>query len=308
MLFTIKIDVDTERGTRIGVPNLVALLRELQIPATFLFSLGPDNTGRAIKRVFRPGFLQKVSRTSVVSTYGIRTLLNGVLLPAPHIGKRHAALLQQVAAAGFEVGIHAYDHQKWQDGVMKMSAAEIAAEFTKACAEFQRIFNYSARVAGAPGWQTNARALAAYDSAGLACASDCRGAYPFFPRTADGRVFNVLQIPTTLPTLDELVGRPEFASEEQIYAYYFSLLNEQQPNVMTIHAELEGMKYLAWFRKFLLDLRQYCGSRSCSIEFKTLCDVAMPLFEHRENIPVCSLAQGEVDGRSGLVAVQEYEK
>ena len=85
----IKIDVDTERGTRIGIPNLLTLLKELQIPATFYLSLGPDNTGRAIKRIFRKGFLKKVSRTSVISTYGIRTLLNGVLLPGPHIGKKH---------------------------------------------------------------------------------------------------------------------------------------------------------------------------------------------------------------------------
>ena len=55
-LLAIKIDVDTDRGTRIGVPNLVALFDEFGVKATFLFSLGPDNTGRAIKRIFRPGF------------------------------------------------------------------------------------------------------------------------------------------------------------------------------------------------------------------------------------------------------------
>src|SRR5580698_5975056 len=91
----IKIDVDTDRGTRIGVPNMLKLFQELQIPATFLFSLGPDNTGRAIKRIFRPGFLKKVSRSGVVSTYGLRTLLNGVLLPGPHIGKRNSAIMQE---------------------------------------------------------------------------------------------------------------------------------------------------------------------------------------------------------------------
>ncbi|MEK7797150.1 MAG: 4-deoxy-4-formamido-L-arabinose-phosphoundecaprenol deformylase, partial [Pseudomonadota bacterium] len=72
----IKIDVDTERGTRVGVPALVALFREHGVHATFLFSLGPDNTGRALRRIFRPGFFKKVSRTNVVGTYGIRTLLN----------------------------------------------------------------------------------------------------------------------------------------------------------------------------------------------------------------------------------------
>ena len=61
----LKIDVDTYRGTREGVPRLVEMLRRTSAGATFLFSLGPDHTGRAIKRAFRPGFMKKVSRTSV---------------------------------------------------------------------------------------------------------------------------------------------------------------------------------------------------------------------------------------------------
>jgi undecaprenyl phosphate-alpha-L-ara4FN deformylase len=127
-LLAIKVDVDTDRGTRIGVPNLIALFDELGIKATFLFSLGPDNTGRAIKRIFRPGFLNKVSRTSVVSTYGIRTLLNGVLLPGPHVGRRNESVMRTARDKGHEVGIHCYDHIRWQDGLAKMTRDEVFME------------------------------------------------------------------------------------------------------------------------------------------------------------------------------------
>src|SRR5258708_33782504 len=92
----LKIDVDTDRGTRLGVPNLLADLGAAGVPATFLFSLGPDQTGRAITRVFRPGFLQKVGRTSIVELYGVRTLLNGTLLPAPHVGRRNTPALRRL--------------------------------------------------------------------------------------------------------------------------------------------------------------------------------------------------------------------
>src|SRR2546430_12864326 len=84
MRLALKVDVDTDRGTRIGVPNLVADCKNVGAPACFLFSLGPDQTGRAVTRVFRPGFFKKVSRTSVLELYGVRTLLNGTFLPAPH--------------------------------------------------------------------------------------------------------------------------------------------------------------------------------------------------------------------------------
>ena len=70
--------------------HLPFLLRKHGVRATFLFSLGPDHTGRAIKRVFRPGFVGKVRRTSVVRHYGVKTLLYGTVLPGPDIGRRAA--------------------------------------------------------------------------------------------------------------------------------------------------------------------------------------------------------------------------
>src|SRR3954465_4205413 len=132
----LKVDVDTDRGTRVGVPNLVADCQDAGAPACFLFSLGPDQTGRAITRVLRPGFFAKVSRTSVVQIYGIRTLLNGTLLPAPHIGRRNARVMQQVRDAGFETGIHCYNHYRWQDHLAGMSLAAVRAEFGAARTEY----------------------------------------------------------------------------------------------------------------------------------------------------------------------------
>jgi peptidoglycan/xylan/chitin deacetylase (PgdA/CDA1 family) len=115
----IKVDVDTYRGTRDGVPRLVRLLQLHEAGATFLFSLGPDHTGRALRRAFRPGFFSKVKRTSVVKHYGVRTLLYGTLLPGPDIGRRCAAEMRAVKAAGFEVGVHCWDHVRWQDNVVR---------------------------------------------------------------------------------------------------------------------------------------------------------------------------------------------
>lgn len=292
----IKIDVDTDRGTRIGVPNLLNLFNELKIPATFLFSLGPDNTGRALKRIFRPGFLKKVSRTSVVSTYGIRTLLNGVLWPGPHIGKRNETVMRKTRDKGHEVGIHCYDHIRWQDGLAKMNKAEVFAEFGKARAEFKRIFGCEAKTAGAAGWQANALSLAAYDDAHLLYGSDGRGTEPFFPR-ANGITFNTLQIPTNLPTLDELVGRPEFP-EDTLTKYYLSLLRNDVPNIFTTHAEIEGMRYLNWFAEFLRT------AKNNSIEFVTMETIAQQSLANKASIPICEWAQGTVEGRSGTLAVQ----
>ncbi len=113
----LKVDVDTLRGTLEGVPALLALLARHRVKATFLFSLGPDNTGRALRRIFRPGFLSKVFRTSVAANYGLKTLCYGTLLPAPNISERACEVMRAVRDAGFEVGVHCHDHVLWQDHV-----------------------------------------------------------------------------------------------------------------------------------------------------------------------------------------------
>ena len=292
----LKVDVDTDRGTREGVPVLAADLREFGAPACFLFSLGPDQTGRAITRVFRPGFLGKVSRTGVVELYGVRTLLNGTLLPAPHIGRRNAGTMRAVRDAGFEVGIHSYNHYRWQDHVQGMGLAAVRSEFAAARAEFSRIFGFEARTAGAAGWQSNERSREVYDEAGLLYSSDTRGSRPFFPRIG-ARVFRTLEVPTTLPTLDELLGRPEHP-DGAIAGHLMALLSADRLNVLTIHAEIEGMGRRAMFREFL------GACRSAGVAFVSLRDEANALLADRGAIPACDQAMGTVDGRSGLVATQ----
>lgn len=292
----LKVDVDTDRGTRVGVPQLAADCAEFGAPASFLFSLGPDQTGRAVTRIFRPGFFGKVSRTSVVQIYGIRTLLNGTLLPAPHVGRRNAGAMRAVRDAGYEVGIHCYNHYRWQDYMQRMDLAELRAEFGRARNEFVRIFGGEARTAGAAGWQSSFRSREVYDEAGLLYSSDTRGRRPFFPRI-EGRVFRTLEIPTTLPTLDELMGRPGFP-DSAIVGHLMGLLIPDRLNVLTLHAEIEGMGRRGLFREFL------SACRDAGVAFVRLDEAARSLLSDPAALPVCNQEMRPIEGRSGLVASQ----
>ena len=205
MQVALKVDVDTYRGTLEGVPALVADLGQRGVAASFYFSLGPDHTGWALRRVFRPGFLSKVARTSVVSHYGLRTLMYGVLLPGPHIARRCAGVLRATAAAGHETGIHCYDHVYWQDNVATRDRAWTERQVRLAAAAYLEAFGHPARAHCAAGWQVNPHLFALEDALGLDYASDSRGTHPFLP-VMGGIAAQCPQLPTTLPTLDELVG------------------------------------------------------------------------------------------------------
>jgi len=301
-LLALKIDVDTWRGTREGVPRLVEALNRHGARATFLFSLGPDHTGRAIKRVFRRGFLKKVSRTSVLGHYGLRTLLNGTLLPGPDIGRPSglcADIMRRVRDGGFEVGIHCWDHVRWQDGVAAADAEWTHREVSQAVRRFEAIFDERPRTHGAAGWQMNRHALRLTQQLGFEYCSDGRGTHPFLPVT-NAELIRCPQLPTTLPTLDELIGI-DGVTRDNVAAAVLSRTADTAgpPHIFTLHAELEGMKLLPQFEQLLAGWREqgYCMTTTRAIFESLLVD----------DLPRHEVVYGEIPGRSGSLMLQGGE-
>ena len=251
---TLKIDVDTLRGTQVGVPRLLDLFDRHGIRATFLFSLGPDHTGRALKRALRPGFFGKVKRTSVISHYGVKTLLYGTLLRGPDIGVVGADAMRDAKKRGHEVGIHTWDHTQWQDNVRTQPARWTWLLMEKSWTRFVQIFGEPPSTHGAAGWQMNDDALRHLDSWKLRYASDGRVADtetdrgPFRPFIG-GRALECIQIPTTLPTLDELIGIADRDAMGAADVLLATTAASQGDEVFTLHAELEGMKLIAAFER-----------------------------------------------------------
>jgi len=296
MQLALKIDVDTFRGTREGVPRLADLLERLGVQATFLFSVGPDHTGRAIRRAFQPGFVRKVKRTSVVAHYGWRTLIYGTLLPGPHIGRRCAAVMRSVARRGFEVGVHGYDHVKWQDGVASASANWTRRELELAREQFQELFQRPPEVHAAAGWQVNDYVPNLERELGFRYASDVRGHRPFIP-VVDGRVSGVPQLPTTLPTLDELIGRSDLQGVTPVgHLARLTAASPDRDHVYTLHAELEGGRYLESFEQLLQSWQGQGRRLGCLSEYYGTLDTA--------GLPQCEIVARQVAGRAGILACQ----
>jgi peptidoglycan/xylan/chitin deacetylase (PgdA/CDA1 family) len=292
-IVALKVDVDTYAGTRDGVPKIISILDGYGIKATFYFSMGPDNTGKSIRRIFtRKGFLKKALRTRAHSLYGVRTLLSGTLLPPPLIAGSFPEILRQTERSGHEVGIHCWDHVKWDDLLPWFPKPVTAMELGKASSQFEGIFGRRARTTAAPGWKVSPDSLEVQDAMGLVYCSDCRGERPFYP-VMEGRTFRTLQIPTTWPTLDELLGLNGI-TPATINDRYLTLLAPGL-NVHTIHAELEGGAFAAVFSGLVGRLA------GAGVRFIRLDEAAA---QFGWSAPDCTIEMGEIPGRAGPVALQ----
>jgi len=254
MILGLKIDVDTFRGTRDGVLPIVRALDAAGVRGSFFFSLGPDNMGRHLWRLIKPQFFLKMLRSGGASLYGWDILLRGTFWPGPVMGRQLGSIIKQTTAAGHEVGLHAWDHHAWQMRMERGGAEFQQAQIKLGGEALAHILGHWPACSAAPGWKCNEATLLAKEMFSFRYNSDVRGQTPFRPVVA-GRALTQPQIPTTLPTYDEVIGRNGISNVN----YNAGLLDQLQPdavNVLTIHAEVEGISCHGLFRYFLREALQ----------------------------------------------------
>jgi len=285
MKIALKIDVETYRGTRYGVPNLVKSLLKHNAQASFFFALGPDRSGR--------GIFGKTPRVSLLRHYGLKTLLYGTLLPAPDIGNNLTDILCKVRDEGFEIGC--YENVDWREHAKVKGAKWTRREMQSTLDRFSKVFGEAPKAHAASAWQMNRDAFRLTQRLGFDYASDTRGTHPFIP-TWDAEIIACPQLPTTLPTLDEMIGHDGITLENVAqHLLALCMQSSQSGHVFTLRAELEGEKWLPIFEELLT------GWKAQDYDIISLREYMESL---HETLPRHEVKMGPVKGRSGLFAIQ----
>jgi peptidoglycan/xylan/chitin deacetylase (PgdA/CDA1 family) len=182
----LRISVATARGARDGVPRLLELLKRNQAAATVYFNLGPSRLHR--------------------------------FLPGRQVAARASDAMRAAREAGCDIGVYGWDPVRWPHRVGTHGWVEAA--LARACEVFERVAGEPPRTHAAPGWRTSRHALRLMQRLGFEYASDTRGRHPFMP-VCEAELSLCPQLPTTLPTLDELTapgGAGADAAAERVLA------------------------------------------------------------------------------------------
>ncbi len=291
----LRIDVDTFRGTRRGVPSLLRAFDRAGIRGSFFFSAGPDNMGRHLWRLLKPQFLWKMLRTKAVGLYGPEIVLMGTCWPGPMIAKHNAGVIRDASSAGHEIGVHAWDHHYWQAESGSMSAETAFSHVKRAFDLLSEITGKPPSCSASPGWRCTEQLLLAKEQLPFAYNSDCRGDFMFRP-VVNGKELSQIQVPLNLPTYDEVLGRNGITNEN--YNDFLLAKIQEHPgyNVLTVHAEAEGGLCSAMFDDFL------ARAKTEGIEFVPLSQL---IPADRSGLPQGRLVRIEIPGREGWVAGYE---
>ncbi|HOJ52606.1 MAG TPA: polysaccharide deacetylase family protein [Syntrophales bacterium] len=240
----LKIDVDTYRGMKEGVPRLLEILNQYGLKASFFLSVGPDASGLAVLQLIKnPRFLKKLFRSQAHRLYGWKTALYGTILPSPMIALSFPHLVRRMAQEGHEVALHAWDHRRWQDSLPKRSEAWILSWLKKGIQAFQDLLGRPPEAFGAPAWVMDERALKIVSHLISPVYLSCtRSSEPFI---YEG--YEILEIPSDLPCLEE-VG---IEAVKEVLAYAVA---DGRIHVLPVHAEVEGGRWAHAFAGMLQEL------------------------------------------------------
>jgi undecaprenyl phosphate-alpha-L-ara4FN deformylase len=225
-------------------------------------------------------------RSKAASLYGWDILLAGTFWPGREIGAALGQVLRVTEAAGHEVGLHAWDHHKWQVAALRMSRTALQKEIRRGIDAFHDALGHAPDCTAAAGWICNETVLTAKEEFPFRYNSDCRGRTVFVPIVDCKRM--TPQIPTTLPTYDEVIGQ-NGVSDVNYNAELFRLILPDRLNVLTIHAEVEGLSRASLFESFL----DRCRERRIVIKpLGSVLETAQPL-------PSNGICLAPVPGRDG---------
>jgi undecaprenyl phosphate-alpha-L-ara4FN deformylase len=292
-LIALKIDVDNTQAMQIGLPAIADMLRARQAGATFFWSLGLEKNGRFLLPAYGLRRMPGMSNLPLKRRFGLSPLLLGSVVPAKNLAKQAATALAQFSDAQFEHAVRPTCRYLWQARIREQSAEETREQYQQALQALERLTGQKPIAHAAHGWQMNRTAFRLSQLNQLSFASDCRGFSPFWP-VVEGEYIRCLQIPVTLPMLEELL--PVQSADAAVQ----SLLQTTAAATTDLHVFNIAADFDVQYSEQLAALLD--GWIAQGYQLVSLGGLKSSL--DLQTVPYHHVGQAQVSGRVGLLSVQ----
>ncbi|MEM2241048.1 MAG: hypothetical protein QXU09_03390 [Thermoproteota archaeon] len=196
--FALRADFESSNCLLKGVPPLLKILGEYNVKASLFIPMGPDRTLMGFDKYRLRSYL----KLSPLRKFGLKTLLSRLFGQWTDMGEL-CIRMGLKSLKRHEVALHGFDHAGWAKSIRKKAPKEVRALFMTGYSEYMRVFGRKPLGFASPEFKWTTETLRLLDELGFKYGSDFRAEAPFKPLIG-GKAYKTLQIPVTLPNLEEL--------------------------------------------------------------------------------------------------------
>ncbi|PIO08345.1 hypothetical protein COU59_01830 [Candidatus Pacearchaeota archaeon CG10_big_fil_rev_8_21_14_0_10_34_12] len=169
--FTLRVDLESDKGIKKGVPRLLDLLKKYDIKASFYLSMGGESN---ILEILSYRDKLKTSGKRRIRLWTLKDKLRMVLFPKDFV-KENTKILKKILEEGHELGIHGWKHREWTRGLEKI---DVEKTINKSIKKYELIFGKKPTSFASPGFNINKKVIDALNASNIMFISDFQGNKP----------------------------------------------------------------------------------------------------------------------------------
>ena len=166
--FTLRVDVESDRGIKDGLPKLLDLLKKYELKASFYLVMGGESN---IFEILRYNKKIESSAERSIKVWSLTDKLRMTLFPKDFV-KANKKILQRILDEGHELGIHGWKHREWTRGLDKI---DVKDRINRAINRYDNLFGQKPISWASPGFNINDNTLSILEEEGIRYISDFTG-------------------------------------------------------------------------------------------------------------------------------------
>ena len=227
MVFSLRIDIESGKGIREGIPKILDLLKKYNIKASFYLVMGGESNLFEILKNPRRDSEIPVRKIKIFSK---KEMIRMLLFPRDFV-RNNQKILLRILKDGHELGIHGWKHREWTRGFEKLN---IKKTLFKSVKKYIKIFGRKPTTFTSPAFKTNLKIIRELEKFDFKFISDLDGKKPEKVKSS-----NITNIPLTItgknktPIIESLVQLGY--SDEIILKQIIKRIKEEKYATMYIH-------------------------------------------------------------------------
>ena len=228
--FTLRVDLESFKGIKEGVPKLLDLLKKYDLKASFYLTMGGESN---IFEILKYRKKLKSSAERKIRIWSLKEKLRMVLFPRDFV-EENKIILKRILEEGHELGLHGWKHREWTRGLEKIN---IEKRINKSIRKYVKIFRKNPISFLSPGSNVNNKVLEILEKNKIKFISDFPGGKPKFC----GKIKNIpmtIQGKNKMPIIEYLFS--EGKSDKEILVIMEKEIMEKELASFYIHGMFEA--------------------------------------------------------------------